>query len=247
MTALGFDSTGDRGVFGKTVRAALIIPALNEERSIGQVLAEIPAGIFGQVLVVDNGSTDQTATVARSHGAVVLQEPRRGYGNACLRGMAHLDPETEVVVFLDADGSDFPAEAPQLIRPIAEGQADLVVGSRELGSREPGALNIHQRMGNRLAVWLTQALYGFRYTDLGPFRAIRLSSLKQLEMADRNYGWTIEMQVKALRKGLRVLEVPVSSRRRLAGASKVSGTFAGSIAAGFKILWTIARWGFREA
>ncbi|MEX2301831.1 MAG: glycosyltransferase family 2 protein [Bryobacterales bacterium] len=229
------------------MKAALIIPALNEERSIGQVLKEIPPDVFGQVIVVDNGSTDQTATVARSLGALVIEEPRRGYGSACLRGLDYLDPETEIVVFLDADGSDVPAEAPRLIQPISEGHADLVVGSRELGSREPGALAVHQRMGNRLAVVLTRALYGFRYTDLGPFRAIRLSSLKQLEMADRNYGWTIEMQIKALRKGLRVEEVPVTCRRRLAGDSKVSGTFAGSVAAGVKILWTIARWGFREA
>jgi glycosyltransferase involved in cell wall biosynthesis len=229
------------------MKAALIIPALNEERSIGQVLTEIPPDVFGQVIVVDNGSTDQTAALARSLGALVIEEPRRGYGSACLRGLDYLDPETEIVVFLDADGSDFPAEAPRLIRPISEGQADLVVGSRELGTREPGALTIHQRMGNRLAVVLTQAIYGFRYTDLGPFRAIRLSSLKQLDMADRNYGWTIEMQIKALRKGFRVLEVPVTCRRRLGGESKVSGTFAGSVAAGVKILWTIARWGFREA
>lgn len=249
MTAQGFDTTepGGNAPSQGTVTAALIIPALNEERSIGHVLSEIPRGIFGQVLVVDNGSTDRTAAVARSHGATVVVEPRRGYGNACLRGMTELGPETEVVVFLDADGSDLPSEAPQLIRPIAEGRADLVVGSRELGRREPGALSAHQRMGNRLAVRLTQALYGFRYTDLGPFRAIRHSSLKQLGMADRNYGWTIEMQVKAVRKGLRIIEVPVTCRRRLGGASKVSGTIAGSLAAGFKILWTIARGGFREA
>lgn len=230
-----------------TASVALIIPALNEERSIGLVLAEIPSGVFSQVIVVDNGSTDRTAAVARSHGATVVEEPRRGYGNACLRGLAHVSPETEILVFLDADGSDLPAEAPELIRPIVEGRADLVVGSRELGRREPGALNVHQRLGNRLAVKLTQLVYGFRYTDLGPFRAIRHASLKQLEMADRNYGWTIEMQVKALRKGLRVLELPVTCRRRLGGQSKVSGTFTGSLAAGFKILWTIARLGFREA
>ena len=229
------------------MKAALIIPALNEESSIGQVLSEISPGVFAQVLVVDNGSTDQTAAVARSQGVRVIEEPRRGYGSACLRGMEYLDPDIEIVVFLDADGSDLPAEAPQLILPIAEDRADLVVGSRELGRREPGALTLHQRLGNRLAVRLTHAIYGFRYTDLGPFRAIRRSSLRQLAMADRNYGWTIEMQIKALRKGLRILEAPVTCRRRLGGTSKVSGTFAGSVAAGFKILWTIARWGFREA
>jgi glycosyltransferase involved in cell wall biosynthesis len=229
------------------MKAALIIPALNEEESIGQVLAEIPAGVFGQVLVVDNGSTDRTAAVASAHGALVLREPRRGYGSACLRGIAQLDPATEIVVFLDADGSDAPAEAPRLIEPIAQGQADFVLGSRESGRRERGALKAHQRLGNRLAVWLIRARYGFRYTDLGPFRAIRLSSLHKLGMADRNYGWTIEMQIKVLQRGLRVIETPVSCRHRLGGVSKVSGTFGGSVAAGFKILWTIARLGFGAA
>lgn len=229
------------------MKAVLIIPALNEEDSIRQVLTEIPAGVFDQVLVVDNGSSDQTAALAAAHGALVLHEPRRGYGSACLRGIGHVDPDTEVAVFLDADGSDLPAEAPLLIEPIAKGRADLVVGSRELGRREAGALALHQRWGNRLAVWLIQARYGFRYTDLGPFRAIRLSSLQQLGMADHNYGWTIEMQIKALQMGLRVLEMPVTCRRRLGGASKVSGTLTGSVAAGFKILWTIARLGFGAA
>ena len=229
------------------MKAALIIPALNEAGSIGLVLGEVPPGIFAQLVVVDNGSTDDTGAVAAAHGAMVLKEPRRGYGSACLRGLAHLAPGTEVVVFLDADGSDSPAEAPKLIEPIAQGRADLVVGSRELGAREPRALTPHQRWGNRLAVSLIRALYGFRYTDLGPFRAIRLSSLERLRMADHNYGWTIEMQIKALQKGLRVLEIPVSCRRRRAGNSKVSGTFAGSIGAGFKILWTIARLGSRAA
>jgi glycosyltransferase involved in cell wall biosynthesis len=229
------------------MKAALIIPALNEEHTIGQVLAEIPAGVFAQVLVVDNGSTDQTAALATANGAQVLREPRRGYGSACLRGIAHLDPTIEVVVFLDADGSDAPAEAARLIEPIQQGHADLVLGSRELGQRQAGALTPHQRAGNRLAVWLIQALYGFRYTDLGPFRAIRLSKLRALAMADHNYGWTIEMQIKALQKGLQVIEIPVTCRRRLGGDSKVSGTLAGSVAAGVKILWTIARLGFRPA
>jgi glycosyltransferase involved in cell wall biosynthesis len=229
------------------MKAALIIPALNEQDSIQQVLGEVPAGMFDQILVVDNGSNDQTAALAAARGAIVLHEPRRGYGSACLRGIGHLDPATEVVVFLDADGSDLPPEAWRLIEPILKGQADFVVGSRELGRREPGALSLHQRLGNRLAVWLIRVRYGFRYTDLGPFRAIRLASLKQLGMADHNYGWTIEMQIKALQKGLRVLEMPVTNRRRLAGASKVSGTLTGSVAAGFKILWTIARLGFGAA
>jgi glycosyltransferase involved in cell wall biosynthesis len=229
------------------MKAALIIPALNEEDSIGHVLVEIPAGVFDQVLVVDNGSRDKTAALAAAHGALVLHEPRRGYGSACLRGIAYIDATTEVVVFLDADGSDRPAEATRLIEPIASGLADFVVGSRELGRRETGALALHQRWGNRLAIWLIQALYGFRYTDLGPFRAIRYSSLQRLGMADHNYGWTIEMQIKAVQRGLRILEMPVTSRRRLGGTSKVSGTLRGSVAAGFKILWTIARLGFGAA
>lgn len=229
------------------MKAALIIPALDEEDSIRQVLGEVPAGVFDQVLVVDNGSSDRTAAVAAAHGALVLHEPRRGYGSACLRGLANLYSTTEVVVFLDADGSNLPAEAPSLIEPIARGLADFVVGSRELGTRETGALASHQRWGNRLAIRLIQALYGFRYTDLGPFRAIRYSSLQQLGMADRNFGWTIEMQIKAVQRGLRVLEAPVTSRRRLGGSSKVSGTLKGSVAAGFKILWTIARLGFGAA
>jgi glycosyltransferase involved in cell wall biosynthesis len=223
------------------VRAALIIPALNEEKSIGRVLGEIPAGLYAVVIVVDNGSTDRTAGEAAARGARVVSDPRRGYGNACLRGLAEVPSGTEVIVFMDADGSDVPGEAARLLAPIRERRADLVIGSRELGDRESGALTPHQRWGNRLATSLIAWLYGYRYTDLGPFRAIRKSSLDQLRMRDRNYGWTIEMQIKALRRGLAVLEVPVSCRRRRQGKSKVSGNPWGSLAAGLKILWTIAR------
>lgn len=223
------------------MKAVLIIPALNEERSIGNVLDEIPPGTYQQIVVVDNGSTDRTSQVAETHGARVLREPRKGYGNACLQALAHLPPETDVVVFMDADGSDVPAEAPLLLRPLSEGRADMVLGSRELGRAEPGSLSPHQRLGNRLATWLVRLLFGHRYTDLGPFRAIRTRSLAQLEMQAPNYGWTIEMQIKALQRSLRVEEVPVSYRRRRAGASKVSGNPWGSVAAGVVILWTIAR------
>ncbi len=223
------------------MNAVLIIPALNEERAIGRVLDEIPPGLFEDVLVVDNGSSDGTAAVAAAHGATVVSEPRRGYGNACLRAMAELPPETEVVVFMDADGSDVPAEARRLLEPIAQGRADLVLGSRELGEAESGALSPHQRWGNRLAAGLMRLFFGHRYTDLGPFRAIRVSSLMQLGMEDRNYGWTVEMQVRALQHRLRVEEVPVSYRRRREGTSKVSGSLRGSLAAGAKILWTIAK------
>ena len=221
-------------------RAALIIPALNEEQSIGRAMAEIPPDLYSQILVVDNGSTDRTAAVSTAAGATVVSEPRRGYGSACLRGIAALNPSTDVVVFMDADASDVPAEAVALIQPIVEGRADLVLGSRTLGQSEAGALLPQQRFGNRLATTLIRLLYGHRYTDLGPFRAIRSSSLRQLGMRDPGYGWTIEMQIKALRKGLRVLEAPVSYRRRI-GTSKISGNLRASLAAGAKILWTVLR------
>jgi len=216
-----------------------IIPALDEESSIGLVLAALPPGLIRRVVVVDNGSIDATAAVARSHGALVAREPRRGYGAACLRGIEAIakDPP-DVVLFLDADLSDDPAEAGEVLRPILNGSADLVVGSRTLGKREPGALAPHARFGNWLATRLLRVLYGARYTDLGPFRAIRYEALRALGMADRNYGWTIEMQVKAARAGLRHAEVPVRYRRRM-GRSKISGTLKGSAMAAVKILGTI--------
>ena len=223
------------------MKAALIIPALNEESAIGDVLDEIPGGLFEQVIVADNGSTDRTSEVASSHGAAVVAEPRRGYGNACLKALSHLPEGTEIVAFMDGDGSDVATELGTLLAPIEDGRADLVLGSRELGEAERGAVNVHQRLGNLLATFLIRLLFRHRYTDLGPFRAIRVSSLEALDMRDRNYGWTIEMQIKALRAGLRVLEVPASYRQRRAGVSKVSGNAWGSFAAGVKILWTIAR------
>lgn len=221
-------------------RIALLIPALDEEASIGKVLASLPHGLFSQVIVVDNGSTDRTAEVALAAGAAVVHEPRRGYGRACLAGMAALDPQAEIVVFMDADSSDVPEEAASLIEPITAGRADLVIGSRRLGRAAPAALAWHQRWGNHLVVGLIRLLFGFRYTDLGPFRAIRRTSLAELALRDTNFGWTAEMQVKALRRGLRVREVPVSYRPRL-GRSKISGTVSGSLRAGIKILWTVLR------
>ena len=224
------------------VTTALIIPALNEEDSLRTVLESLPPALFDEVVVVDNGSTDATARVAAESGAKVVSEPRRGYGSACLAGIAALSPAIEAVVFMDADGSDVPQEAFDLLEPIASGQADLVIGSRVLGRAEAGALSPHQRFGNRLAVSLVKLLYGRRYTDLGPFRAMRRTALERLGMQDRDFGWTIEMQIKALREGLRVVERPVSYRRRRAGQSKVSGNLRGSVAAGVKILWTVARY-----
>lgn len=215
---------------------SLIIPALNEEQSMGKVLEELPPGLYSQVLVADNGSTDGTAVVAAAHGATVVAEPRRGYGSACLAALERLDPRTEIVVFMDADASDVPAEAKSLVEPIAAGRADLVIGSGVLGRAERGSLEPHQLFGNWLATTLLRWLYGFRYTDLGPFRAVRASSLPDLDMQDRAYGWTVEIQAKALRQKLRVAEAPVSYRRRI-GRSKISGNLGASLAAG----WTIFR------
>jgi glycosyltransferase involved in cell wall biosynthesis len=223
------------------MHVALIIPALNEEAAIGATLREIPPDLYQTVIVADNGSNDGTIRAAQAAGAQVIREPRRGYGAACLAGIAALPPQVDVVVFMDADGSDVPAEARLLLAPIEAGQADLVLGSRELGAPEEGALEPHQRLGNRLAVVLVRLLVGLRYTDLGPFRAVRRASLEALQMRDRDYGWTIEMQIKAARRKLRVVEVPVSCRRRRGGRSKVSGSLWGSVAAGCKILWTVVR------
>ncbi len=216
-----------------------VIPALNEAESLGLVLDALPKLLVRRVVVADNGSTDATAEVARGRGAVVVFEPRRGYGAACLKALEALvsDPP-DVVLFLDADRSDDPAEAPAVLAPILEGRADLVVGSRVLGLREPGALSPHARFGNWLATRLIAAFYGARYTDLGPFRAIRYDALVGLGMKDRDFGWTVEMQVKAARRGLRHVEVPVRYRRRV-GRSKISGTVGGSVRAGVKILSTV--------
>jgi glycosyltransferase involved in cell wall biosynthesis len=224
---------------------SVVIPALNEEKSIGRVIAAIPPGLVDHVVVADNGSTDRTVEVARSAGAVVLREPLRGYGRACLAGIDWLSaPERrpDILVFLDGDFSDHPEEMPLLVEPIRSGRADLVIGSRVLGLAAPGALLPQARFGNWLSTSLIRLIWGVRWTDLGPFRAIRFDALEKLGMADVNFGWTVEMQVKAARIGLAGLEVPVSYRRRI-GRSKVTGTVAGTFAAGTKILWTI----FREA
>ncbi len=224
----------------------VIIPAFNEEQSIGLVIDAIPKSAVQTIVVCNNGSTDGTAEAARKAGAVVVDEPRKGYGNACLAGIAYLKSMAappDIAVFLDGDFSDFPEELPALIRPIVEEGADMVIGSRLLGEREEGALLPHQAFGNWLAVTLLRWLYGYRFTDLGPFRAIRFEQLQALRMQDRNFGWTVEMQVKAAKKGLKCVEVPVRYRKRI-GASKVSGTIRGSVLAGYKIIFTIlkAKW-----
>jgi glycosyltransferase involved in cell wall biosynthesis len=204
-------------------------------------LARVPPGLYQQIIVADNGSRDRTAEIARQAGATVVSEPQRGYGAACLRALANLPPETDTVVFMDADSSDDPCEAASLLEPIFKGRADFVLGSRTLGKAEKGSLQPHQRVGNALATFLIRVLFGYRYTDLGPFRAIRLDALRTLDMRDRNYGWTIEMQIKAVRQKLRIEEVPVSYRNRI-GVSKVSGNLKASVLAGIKILWTVFRY-----
>jgi glycosyltransferase involved in cell wall biosynthesis len=225
---------------------AVVIPALNEEASLPLVLADIPRQLVSSIILVDNGSHDRTAEVAQAGGATVVREVQRGYGAACLRGLAELTNRKEgppdIVVFLDADYSDHPTEMPDVVAPILQGNADMVIGSRLLGNRERGAMPPQSVWGNRLACFLMRVLFGGRYTDLGPFRAIRWDSLKRLGMCDRNFGWTVEMQIKAARQKLRFAEVPVSYRRRI-GASKISGTVSGTIKAGSKILYLIAKYG----
>ena len=226
------------------VKAVLIIPALNEEPVIGLTLGQVPRALFKQIIVADNGSTDRTAEIARQAGATVVRELRRGYGSACLRALASLPPEVDTVVFMDADSSDDPREAVLLLQPILNGRADFVLGSRTLGKAEKGSLQPHQRFGNELATFLIRVLFGYSYSDLGPFRAIRLDSLQKLDMQDRNYGWTIEMQIKAVQQKLRIEEIPVSYRNRI-GVSKVSGNLKASLMAGIKILWTVFRYRIR--
>lgn len=225
---------------GKTI--GVVIPALDEEAAIGRVIADIPAWV-DRIVVADNGSRDGTADVARTAGAIVVAEPEPGYGAACLAGLEQLR-DIDVIVFLDGDYSDYPEDMADLVAPVTSGVADMVLGSRVLGEREAGSLTPQQHFGNWLATSLIRLIWGARYTDLGPFRAISRSALDALAMADRNYGWTVEMQVKAAELGLVSREVPVRYRRRI-GISKVSGTITGSVKAGVKILSVIGRHALR--
>lgn len=236
--------TGPRVFDAAAVKIAAVIPALNEAPSIRRVVEGLRAQTavpLDQVIVVDNGSTDGTATIALAAGATVVTEPRRGYGYACLAGVLAAR-HADIVVLLDGDAADDPADLPRVVTPVMTGAADLVVGSRARGSLEPGAMTPHQVFGNWLAATLMRAMYGIAVTDLGPFRAIRYADLLSLEMREMTYGWSVEMMVKAARCGLRYHEVPVAYRRRLGGVSKVAGTVSGSIRAGWCILSTTFRY-----
>jgi glycosyltransferase involved in cell wall biosynthesis len=222
------------------VIVAAIIPALDEETAIGALLEAIDRTRVRDVIVGDNGSRDRTAEVAASRRARVVRVEERGYGAACAGALGALAADVDTILFMDADGSDDPAEIPLLLEPIAAGRADLVIGSRALGTVERGALTPQQRFGNWLATLLIALIYHHRYTDLGPFRAIRREVLERIDMRDRRYGWTVEMQIRALQLGSRVAEVPVSYRRRV-GRSKISGTVTGVIKAGWGIVYTIFR------
>ena len=221
----------------------IIIPAYNEAESIDKVIGDIPKHLVRDILVCNNGSTDDTREVALAAGAIVLDQPLMGYGNACLKGMAYIATRTEdewpdILVFIDGDYSDYPGEIPLLVQPLIDNDIDLVIGSRALGELEEGAMMPQQIFGNWLATTLIRLLYGYHFTDLGPFRAVNYRSLLSMNMNDKTYGWTVEMQVKAAKMKMKCKEVPVNYRKRI-GVSKVSGTVKGTIMAGYKIIWTI--------
>ncbi len=222
----------------------VIIPAFNEENGISQVLKEIPDGWVEEVVVVNNASTDDTERNARAGGATVLREAEKGYGRACLKGIQYIndhEPKPEIVVFIDADHSDYPEQLPELVAPILAGQAELVIGSRALGNREKGSMTPQQVFGNWLATRLMRWIYDAKFTDLGPFRAIKLNALNALNMQDKTYGWTVEMQLKAAKARISYMEVPAHYRNRV-GFSKISGTVKGTIMAGYKIIYTIFKY-----
>ena len=228
----------------KLPRISVIIPALNEAASIGHVIQDIPSGLASEIIVVDNGSNDGTAEIARQAGARIVHERHRGYGAACLAGIDAAE-SPDIIAFLDGDYSDYPEDLALLAEPVIQGAADLVLGSRMAGEDGRRVLPAQAYWGNRLATFLMQLFYGCRFTDLGPFRVIRAQSLKALGMRDRNFGWTIEMQIKAVQQGLRIQEIPVRYRHRI-GKSKVSGSLSGSIKAGFKILYTIGKYAWQK-
>ena len=224
----------------------VLIPAWNEEEALPLVIADIPKSWVRHIIICDNGSTDSSAAVAKAAGAIVVTENKRGYGSACLAGMRYLrdlpaSEQPDMVVFLDGDYADYPVDLAEVAGPIIDNDMDMVIGSRRLGNLAPGAMTIPQRFGNWLAPLMIRVLFGYSFTDLGPFRAIRWKSLLALDMKDPNYGWTVEMQVKAAKHQMRCTEVPVRYRKRAAGKSKVSGTIKGSVLAGWKIITTILK------
>tara|TARA_B100000497_G_C7679417_1_gene410932 strand:- start:917 stop:1561 length:645 start_codon:yes stop_codon:yes gene_type:complete len=209
--------------------------------SIGKVLNEVPEDLVRHVYVCNNASTDDTGKIAHAHNAIVLNEPNPGYGNACLRGLneiAQQKPLPDIVVFIDGDYSDYPEDMRELVRPIIDKDIDMVIGSRATGDMEKGSMTPQQVFGNWLATTLIKMIYDYKFTDLGPFRALKYSSLIAMNMEDKTYGWTVEMQVKAAKMSLKCSEIPVRYRKRI-GVSKISGTVKGTILAGHKILWTI--------
>lgn len=227
---------------------SVVIPALNEEEPIFDVVRSILAtGVPAEVIVVDNGSTDRTGDRARAAGARVVVEPRRGYGRACRAGIEAIAPSCEIVVFLDGDGSDCPEFMSQLVAPVEANTHDFVIGSRTRGRREPGSMNFQQVASGYVAGFLLRLLYGVRYTDMSPFRAIRPETLRQLGMHEETYGWNLEMQMRVARAHLRVLEIPVNHRCRTGGVSKVSGTLRGTFVAGTRILATLLRIAFERS
>ncbi|MCP4443122.1 MAG: glycosyltransferase family 2 protein [Aureispira sp.] len=228
----------------KKPHIAVIIPAFNEENSVGNVIRDIPKDFVQEIIVANNNSNDQTPLVAKQAGAIVLDEPRQGYGFACLKGLeylSNLEKKPDIVVFIDADYSDYPEEIVKLVAPILTEDYDMVIGSRALGQRQRGSMTPQQVFGNWLATTLLKWFYGVRYTDLGPFRAIKYDKLLEIDMKDQTYGWTVEMQVKAAKLGMKSTEIAVNYRKRI-GKSKVSGTIKGTIMAGYKIITTIFKY-----
>ena len=221
-------------------RVAVVIPTLNEEAAIAAVIAAIPPGIVDDIIIADSGSADCTVARARTAGARIVSERRRGYGRACRAGAAAAD-QCDIIVFLDGDGSDCPELIPRLLEPIADNRADFVIGSRIRGTREPGSMSAHQILAGYAIGAALRLIYGVRYTDMAPFRAIRRDALMHLGMREMTYGWNLEMQMRAAREGLRILEVPVAHRRRAGGVSKVSGSLRGTLKASWRIALTFVR------
>ena len=228
----------------KSKKIVVIIPAFNEENAVGNVIREIPKMLADEIIVVNNNSNDATRDKAAEAGATVLDEPIQGYGNACLKGISYvkeMQQQPDIVVFIDADYSDYPEEMVQLVAPIIEDDYDMVIGSRALGNKQKGSMTPQQIFGNWLATRLLRILYGVTYTDLGPFRAIKWKALQEMDMQDRTYGWTVEMQLKAAKMNMKTTEVAVNYRKRI-GFSKISGTIKGTVLAGYKIITTIFKY-----